>query len=107
VQRPKAFVHQSIINLNIMSEHNSIHNFDINLIVDYFAGTNRQGPGSPEMTLKALSFVDNLTAHSHIADIGCGTGGQTMVLAKHVEAKITGVDLFPTLSICLMPMLKS
>ena len=41
----------------------------------------RQGPGSPEVTLKALSFVDGLTDEYLIADIGCGTGGQTMVLA--------------------------
>ena len=55
----------------------------------------RQGPGSPEVTLKALSFVDGLTDESLIADIGCGTGGQTMVLAGHVPGQITGIDLFP------------
>ena len=55
----------------------------------------RQGPGSPEVTLKALSFIDNLTDTSLIADIGCGTGGQTMVLAGHAPGQITGVDLFP------------
>lgn len=96
MQRPEAFVHQSTIHLNIMSEYDSIHMFDINLIIDYFSETKRQGPGSPEMTLKALSFVDNLSPNARIADIGCGTGGQTMVLAQHVEGSITGVDLFPT-----------
>jgi ubiquinone/menaquinone biosynthesis C-methylase UbiE len=55
----------------------------------------RQGPGSPEATLKALSFIDNLSESSNIADIGCGTGGQTMVLAEHTAGKITGLDLFP------------
>ncbi|MGB3226202.1 MAG: class I SAM-dependent methyltransferase, partial [Desulforhopalus sp.] len=54
----------------------------------------RQGPGSPEETLKALSFVGALTNESKIADIGCGTGGQTMVLAKHTPGDITGIDLF-------------
>lgn len=28
-------------------------------------------------------------------DIGCGTGGQTMVLAQHTSGIIRGVDLFP------------
>ena len=55
----------------------------------------RQGPGSPEMTLKALSFIDNLTNQSFIADIGCGTGGQTINLAKNTKGNITALDLFP------------
>ncbi|MGB3223469.1 MAG: hypothetical protein WBB23_11770, partial [Desulforhopalus sp.] len=71
-------------NMNVkgrkMSEENtSIHDFDFKLICEYFSNLERQGPGSPEETLKALSFVGALTNESKIADIGCGTGGQTMV----------------------------
>ena len=55
----------------------------------------RQGPGSPEVTLKALSFTDNLNDKSLIADIGCGTGGQTMILAQNVPGKIIGLDFLP------------
>lgn len=77
------------------NENTSIHEFDFNLICEYFAAIERQGPGSPEVTIKALSFVDNLTSDSRIADIGCGTGGQTMVLAQHAPGNITGIDLFP------------
>jgi len=77
-------------------ENKSIHEFDFNLICEYFSAIERQGPGSPEVTLKALSFIDNLTDESQIADLGCGTGGQTMVLAQHAPGNITGVDLFPT-----------
>lgn len=76
-------------------ENKSIHEFDFNLICEYFSNLERQGPGSPEVTVKALSFIDNLAVNSHIADIGCGTGGQTMVLAQHSKGQITGVDLFP------------
>lgn len=82
--------------LNIMSEENkSIHEFDINLICEYYSSLERQGPGSPEITIKALSFIDKLTHESRIADIGCGTGGQTMVLGQHSQGHITGIDLFP------------
>lgn len=73
----------------------TIHEFELNLICEFFLNTERQGPGSPEVTLKALSFIDNLTDESLIADIGCGTGGQTMVLAQHAPGQITGFDLFP------------
>jgi len=77
------------------NENKSIHEFDFNLICDYFSGMERQGPGSPEVTLKALSFIDNLTDTSRIADLGCGTGGQTMTLASNTKGFITGIDLFP------------
>jgi len=32
----------------------------------------RVGPGGPDATLKALSFIYNLTIDSQIADLGCG-----------------------------------
>ena len=77
------------------TDNKSIHEFDFKLIVEYFALLERQGPGSPDITLKALSFIDQLSSASRIADIGCGTGGQTMVLAKNTDGQITGIDLFP------------
>lgn len=76
-------------------ENTSIHEFDFNLICEYFSSINRQGPGSPEATIKALSFIENLNENAVIADIGCGTGGQTLVLANNTQAKIFGLDLFP------------
>jgi len=80
-----------------MNDHNkSIHEFDVELICEYFSILERQGPGSPEVTKNALSFIDNLTSESKIADIGCGTGGQTMVIASLTSGHITGIDLFPT-----------
>lgn len=77
------------------NETHSINDFDFSLICEYFASLERQGPGSPEATLKALSFIEGLTPESRIADIGCGTGGQTRVLAKHAPGVISGLDLFP------------
>ena len=77
------------------NDNKSIHEFDFNLICEYFSSIERQGPGSPDATLKALSFIANLPDNSCIVDIGCGTGGQTRILAQHAPGNITGIDLFP------------
>ena len=58
-------------------------------------GLERQGPGSTEMTVKALSFINNHSNISKVIDFGCGTGGQTLVLAQNLNASIIGMDLFP------------
>ena len=77
------------------NKNKTIHEFDFNLICEYFSNVERQGPGSPEETLKALSFIDGLTDNSTIADLGCGTGGQTITLAQNSPGQIIGLDLFP------------
>ena len=69
---------------------------EIDLIIDLHKNLKRQGPGSEEDTLRALGFTDTGGLKNlKIADIGCGTGGQTLTLAKHTEAEIIAVDLFP------------
>ncbi len=85
-------VYKTIIMSN---ETKSIHEFDIQLICEYFSSLERQGPGSEEATIKALSFIDNLTDQSQILDLGCGSGGQTMVIAENAPGTIFGMDLFP------------
>ena len=69
---------------------------DIELLVDFHKDAMRQGPGSEIETKKALGLLniqknDNLK----IADIGCGTGSQTITLAQNTYAQITAVDIFP------------
>lgn len=76
------------------NEKQSIHDFDINMIYEYFSNTERQGPGNAKETLKALSFIDGFTETSKIADIGCGTGGQTMTLGQNTQCKIIGIDVW-------------
>lgn len=71
----------------------TIYNFDRRLIREYFSTAERQGPGSPQVTTQALKFIDNLNDSSRIADIGCGTGGQTMILAQNAPGKVTAVDV--------------
>jgi len=67
----------------------------LDLIIETHIGLERQGPGSPEITIKALSFLDNLNDISKALDLGCGTGGQTMILAQNITGSITGVDIIP------------
>lgn len=74
-------------------EHTAITAFD--LLIESHLGLERQGPGSEEATMRALSFVKPLDPHARIADIGCGTGTQTLQLAKSAAGHITGIDMVP------------
>ncbi len=69
---------------------------DIELLVDLHSRTPRQGPGSNKDTLKALSYMHLPEEQLKIADIGCGSGSHTLLLAEKLNASITAVDLFPT-----------
>ena len=69
---------------------------ELELIIDLHKNSEKQGPGSENDTLKALEFL-NLSSDQNlkVADIGCGSGGQTISLAKNLNGQITAVDLFP------------
>ena len=75
-------------------EEITVNEFSFSLINEYFSELERQGPGSLEETVKALGFIDNLSDIIKIADLGCGTGFQTMVLAQNTKADITALDLY-------------
>lgn len=72
-----------------------IFEFDLNLISDFFTSLDRQGPGGDDQTLRALQFIPEPGPGLRVADIGCGTGRQTEVLARHLDATVTAVDLLP------------
>ncbi len=52
----------------------------------------REGPGSYQSMLKALSCLPNLPPTPSILDVGCGPGKQTIALAKETGGVITAVD---------------
>ena len=63
------------------------------LIIDLHIDGERQGPGSNTDTIRALDCCDlgdrtGLT----VADMGCGTGASTRVLAKKLDAQIIAID---------------
>jgi len=65
------------------------------LLIDLHRNAHRQGPGGDAETAKALglALVDR-AAPLKIADLGCGTGASTLVLARLLNAQITAVDIF-------------
>lgn len=52
----------------------------------------RQGPGDRESTERALSLLPPLTSQHRILDAGCGSGTQTVDLARATAAQIVAVD---------------
>lgn len=66
---------------------------DYQLLIDLHKSANRQGPGGDLETEKALdlSMIDR-SKPLKIADIGCGTGASTLLLARLLKAQITAVD---------------
>ncbi|MEE4202690.1 MAG: methyltransferase domain-containing protein [Halieaceae bacterium] len=75
---------------------------DLSLLIDLHLKGQRQGPGGDEQTRLAVK-LSGLEQKSDlkIADIGCGTGASTLVLAELLEASITAVDLLPEFLGCL------
>lgn len=65
------------------------------LVIETHIGLERQGPGSPEMTAKAFAFVDNHDKELKVADLGCGSGAQAMILSQQMQGEIICVDLIP------------
>lgn len=69
---------------------------ELELLIDFHKDAKRQGPGSPSDTLMALNFMDIAKKGPlKVADIGCGSGAQTITLAENIEGHITAVDLYP------------
>ena len=67
---------------------------DIALICSIFEDLPRQGPGSDESTARAYSFIPPDRRKGTILDIGCGSGMQTLALARMCpECLITATDI--------------
>ncbi|MEZ5235641.1 MAG: class I SAM-dependent methyltransferase [Acidimicrobiia bacterium] len=69
---------------------------NLDLLVDLYVDTPRQGPGSDDATRCALALAGLGGARGlAVADLGCGTGASTLLLARELDATITAVDLLP------------
>lgn len=68
---------------------------DLTLLFELFESTPRQGPGSVETTRRALRSLPASLRVERVLDLGCGTGGSTLVLAEDTGAHVTAVDIHP------------
>lgn len=71
----------------------------LELITDLYWGLARLGPGSEAATQQALALAEAAGLPSatplQIADLGCGTGAATWVLAQTLPGAITAIDQLP------------
>jgi len=66
---------------------------DLALLADLHLGGARQGPGGPDETRRAIELSKLAQGKNlKIADIGCGTGASTLILAQTLDADIIAVD---------------
>lgn len=63
------------------------------LMLSFYEGVLRKGPGSEKSTLKALSMLDSLPPKPQIVDFGCGAGAASMALARGTQSSVTAVDI--------------
>ena len=72
----------------IMDQQNEI----VNALIELHRGLERQGPGDASFTKKMLSMLPKIPEHPRIADLGCGAGAGTLILAEWFQEKVTAVD---------------
>lgn len=69
---------------------------NLRLLIDLHKDGYRQGPGGDAETARALALANiRRDAPLKVADIGCGTGASTLVLAQALNAQIVAVDFLP------------
>jgi SAM-dependent methyltransferase len=66
---------------------------NLNLLIDLHIPADRQGPGGEAETRRAIELSGLSKQRSlKVADIGCGTGASTLVLARELDAQLIAVD---------------
>jgi SAM-dependent methyltransferase len=69
---------------------------EFQLLMDLHRPSERQGPGGDAETRRALELAGlDRSRPLEVADIGCGTGASTLLLAMELDADITAVDFMP------------
>lgn len=66
----------------------------MNIIFEIFEDLPRQGPGLDEYTRRAYEMLTGLPKRPEILDVGCGSGAQTMALARLSPGRITATDVY-------------
>lgn len=64
------------------------------LLIELHKHAERQGPGGENQTRRAMELAGlDRSRPLKIADIGCGTGASTILLARELDAEIIAVDV--------------
>lgn len=71
-----------------MKEHEKY----IEALIELHSGLERQGPGDSEFSKEIIKKIPELPPNPRIADIGCGAGAGTLILAKKYHSKVKAVD---------------
>ncbi|MFM7118964.1 MAG: class I SAM-dependent methyltransferase [Gammaproteobacteria bacterium] len=67
---------------------------DRSLLIDLFLAGDRQGPGSDAQTERAIELTGvRGQGDLRVADLGCGTGAATLVLARVLDVPVVAVDV--------------
>ena len=68
-------------------------NEEIAALIELHHGLERQGPGDREFSRQILASLPTLRDAPRIADLGCGAGAGSLVLAEWFDAPVKAVDL--------------
>lgn len=70
--------------------------------IEFYKRLDRQGPGDDKYTELAFRLLEQLPPNPRILDVGCGSGRQTLALARIAPCEITAVDVYD----CLLEKLR-
>ena len=64
----------------------------IKALIELHSGLERQGPGDSDFSEYIINQIPELPPNPRIADIGCGAGAGTLILANRYHSKVKAVD---------------
>lgn len=69
---------------------------NLTLLIDLHLEADRQGPGDATQTRRAIELAGlSGQRNLRLADIGCGTGASSLVLAQDLQSQVSAVDSLP------------
>lgn len=68
------------------------HARSVKALIELHLGLERKGPGDPEVSAYIIKQLPQLPPNPHIADMGCGAGAATLLLAEQFHSKVRAVD---------------
>ena len=71
-----------------MEEHDNY----IKALIELHTGLERQGPGDADFSRYIIGQLPGLPDKPRIADLGCGAGAGSLILAEHFHCRVKAVD---------------